>query len=121
VLAALRGLPKVRAARKPGLDHIRGFEDLVAGSWRRLVFANPKPEAPLIDRPAYVFCVRETLHDALRRRDVYAVGADKWGDPRIRLIEPRLSTRERFAGKPAAATHPAHGTLANPDLPDAGT
>ncbi len=40
--------------------------------------------------PAYVFCVLEALHAALRRRDVYAVGADKWGDPRARLIEARL-------------------------------
>ncbi len=95
ILAALRGLPKMMAARKPGADHIRGFEDLVTGSWRRLVFASPKLEAPLIDRPAYVFCVLETLHDALRRRDVYAVGADKWGDPRVRLIESRLWVRER--------------------------
>ena len=50
ILAALRGLPKMMAARKPGADHIRGFEDLVTGSWRRLVFASPKLEAPLIDR-----------------------------------------------------------------------
>jgi Domain of unknown function (DUF4158) len=68
ILAALRGLPKVMAARKPGADQIRGFEDLVTGSWRRLVFASPKREAPLIDRPAYVFCVLETLHDARRVR-----------------------------------------------------
>ncbi|MEV1248731.1 Tn3 family transposase [Nonomuraea sp. NPDC049750] len=55
----------------------------------------PKLEASLIDRPAYVFCVLEALHDALRRRDVYAVGADKWGDLRVRLIEPRLWAAER--------------------------
>jgi hypothetical protein len=67
----------------------------VTGSWRRLVFASPKLEPPLIDRPAYVFCVLEALHGALRRRDVYAVGADKWGDPRARLIELRLWVRER--------------------------
>ena len=43
ILAALRGLPKMMAARKPsGADHIAGFEDLVTGSWRRLVFASPK-------------------------------------------------------------------------------
>ncbi|MEV4222282.1 hypothetical protein [Nonomuraea sp. NPDC049725] len=95
VLAALRALPKVIAARKPGVEHIRGFEALVTGSWRRLVFANPKWEAPAIDRPAYVFCVLESLHEALRRRDVYAVGSDKWADPRVHLIEPRLWVRER--------------------------
>lgn len=95
ILAALRALPKLLAAKKPGTDHIRGFEDLATGSWRRLVFHNPKLEAPLIDRPAFVFAVLEQLHDALRRRDVYAVGADKWGDPRVHLIEPRVWVRER--------------------------
>jgi TnpA family transposase len=95
VLAALRGLPKLMAAKKPGADHIRGFEGLVTGSWRRLVFHNPKLEAPLIDRPAFVFAVLELLHDALRRRDVYAVGGDKWGDPRVQLIQPRVWVAER--------------------------
>lgn len=42
----------------------------MAGSWRRLVFDNPKLDPPLIDRPAFVFCVLEVLHSALRRRDV---------------------------------------------------
>jgi TnpA family transposase len=41
--------------------------------------------------------VLEALHLALRRRDVYAVGADKWGDPRARLIDERLWARERPA------------------------
>ncbi|MFP3969687.1 Tn3 family transposase, partial [Actinomadura fulvescens] len=95
ILAGLRGLPKLIAAKKPGVDHIRGLEGLVTGSWRRLVFANPKLAAPLIDRPAFVFAVLEQLHDALRRRDVYAVGADKWGDPRVQLIAPRVWVRER--------------------------
>ncbi|MFE3453993.1 Tn3 family transposase [Nonomuraea sp. NPDC059194] len=91
----MKALPRLTAARKPGREHIKGFEELVTGSWRRLVFANPKLEAPQIDRPAYVFSILEALHLALRRRDVYAVGADKWGNPRARLIEERLWVRER--------------------------
>lgn len=82
------------AARKPGLEPSKGFEELVTGSWR-LVFGNPQLEPPLIDRAAYVFCILEALHSALRRREVYAVGADKWGNPRARLIEERLWVRER--------------------------
>jgi TnpA family transposase len=97
IVAAVKALPKVAAARKPGAEHIKGFEDLVTGSWRRLVFDNPKLDPPLIDRPAYVFCILEALHSALRRRDVYAVGADKWGNPRAHLIEERLWVRERPA------------------------
>ncbi len=95
VVAALKALPKLMAARRPGVEHIREFDELVAGSWRRLVYGNPKLEPPLIDRPAYTFCILEALRGALRRRDVYAVGADKWGDPRARLIEARLWARER--------------------------
>lgn len=90
IVAAVRALPRVTAARKPGPEHIKGFEDLITGSWQRQVLGNPKLDPPLIDRPAYVFCVPEALHSALRRRDVYAVGADKWGNPRARLIEERL-------------------------------
>jgi TnpA family transposase len=95
VVAALRALPKLMARKKPGAEHVREFDELIAGSWRRLVFSNPRLEPPLIDRPAYTFCVLEALHTALRRRDVYAVGAGKWGDPRGRLIEPRLWVQER--------------------------
>ncbi|MGH3194624.1 MAG: Tn3 family transposase, partial [Streptosporangiaceae bacterium] len=95
VVAALKALPKVMAARKPGLEHVKEPGELVTGSWRRLVFGNPKLEPPLIDRPAYVFCILEALRAALRRRDVYAVGAGKWGNPRARLTEERLWVRER--------------------------
>ncbi|MGN9789147.1 hypothetical protein ACTMTF_47695 [Nonomuraea sp. ZG12] len=95
IVAAVKALPKLTAARKPGREHIKGFEKLVTGSWRRLVFGNPALQAPQIDRPAYVFAILEALHLALRRRDVYAVGADKWGNPRARLIEERLWVRER--------------------------
>lgn len=95
IVPAVKALPRVTAARKPGVEHIKGFQDLVTGSWRRLVFDNPKLDPPLIDRPAYVFCVLEALHSALKRRDVYAVGADKWGNPRAVLIPERLWVRER--------------------------
>lgn len=81
VLAALRVLPGVLVRRPPGKEHVT--EDLVSGSWRRLVFENPDLPPPRIDRAAYTFCVLE----ALRRRDVFAHGADKWGDPRTRLLD----------------------------------
>jgi hypothetical protein len=59
ILAALRALPKLMAARKPGREHIKGLEDLVTGSWRPLVFGNPKLDLPLIDSPAYTFSLLE--------------------------------------------------------------
>ena len=54
---------------------------LVTGSWRRLVFANPEPPAGVADHRAYVFCVLEAVHRGLRRREIYAQRADRWGDP----------------------------------------
>ena len=86
IIAALRGLPEVLARRKPTTEDIEEHHDLVKGSWRRLVYANPALAAGLIDKAAYTFCVLEALWRALRRRDVYAIGADKWGDPRARLL-----------------------------------
>ncbi|CAI7974465.1 transposase [Frankia sp. Hr75.2] len=85
IVAALRGLPRVKVRRTPEAAHIQEHAGLVTGSWRRLVYANPQLTAPLIDKHAYVFCVLEHLHRALRHKDVYALGADRWGDPRARL------------------------------------
>ncbi|ABW14141.1 transposase Tn3 family protein [Parafrankia sp. EAN1pec] len=87
IVAALRDLPRVKARRAPEAAHIGEHAGLVTGSWRRLVYANPQLSAPLIDKHAYVFCVLEHLHRALRRKDVYALGADRWGDPRARLLD----------------------------------
>ena len=89
IVEAVKALPRLTAARKPGAEHIHEYEGLVTGSWRRLVFTTPAWTAA--DRPAaYTFCLLEALHSALRRRDVYAVGADRWGDPRAELIPQRL-------------------------------
>ena len=97
IIAALGGLAEVVARRKPTAEHIEEHRDLVKGSWRRLVYANPALAPGLIDKAAYTFCVLEALWRALRCRDVYAIGADKWGDPRARLLSGGswASARER--------------------------
>jgi TnpA family transposase len=91
VIAALRGLPRVLAYGKhAGTQHIEAHKDLVSGSWRRLVYGSPGLGDGQIDRHAYTFCVLEALWSALRSKDVYAVGADKSGDPRAKLIPDAL-------------------------------
>ncbi len=40
-----------------------------------------------VSRDAYVVCVLEQLHRALRVRDVYAVPSLRWSDPRARLLD----------------------------------
>ena len=39
-----------------------------------------------VDRAAYACCVLDQLRAGLRRRDVYAPGSTRWGDPRAELL-----------------------------------
>ena len=67
--------------------------------------------AETIDHRAYALCVLKALHRGLRRRDVYAVGSARWGDPRARLLDgesweqarPQVLTALRLSD--AAETH----------------
>ena len=85
LLAAVKSLPALVGRRRVAPEELDGT--LVMGSWRRLVFANPELPAGVADHRAYIFCVLEALHRGLRRREVYADGADRWGDPRARLLD----------------------------------
>jgi hypothetical protein len=58
----------------------------------------PDLPAGTVDHRAYALCVLEQFHRALRRRDVYAAGSVRWGDPRARL----LSGEEWEAARPQA-------------------
>ena len=84
VLAAARALPDLAGRKRvrPGEIDVT----LVTGSWRRLVLGNPDLPAGTADHRAYALCVLEHLHRALRRRDVFAAGSVRWGDPRAQLL-----------------------------------
>jgi len=85
VLKAVRGLGELLGRKKVKADEV--VTSLVTGTWKRLVFGNPEVERGLVDHRAYAFCVLEHLHRALRQRDVYAEGSDRWSDPRARLLD----------------------------------
>jgi len=85
VLDAVRRLPELIGRRRVSAEELD--RTLASGSWQRLVFSNPGLPAGVADHRAYVFCVLEALHRGLRRREIYAVGADRWGDPRARLLD----------------------------------
>lgn len=78
-------LPELLTRKKVRSDEITG--GLVAGAWKRLVYANSHDEEDVVDHRAYTFCVLEHLHRGLNRRDVFAKGSDRWGDPRTRLLD----------------------------------
>ena len=83
------------------LDHLRALEDgkeqiqnapraVITEAWERLVVVEGR-----VDRRGYTLCVLDRLRLALRRRDIYVIGADRWGDPRRLLVEPATWTTLR--------------------------
>ncbi|GLY66522.1 transposase [Amycolatopsis taiwanensis] len=86
VLRALKALPQLWGGgrNKVGVDEID--EDLLIGSWRRLVLSAPDLEPGTVDWRAYTFCVLEQFHRHLKRRDIFATNSSKWGDPRAKLL-----------------------------------
>ena len=85
VLTAVRRLAQLIGRKRVRRDEV--IEAVVTGSWSRLVFASPDLPPDSVDGRAYALCVLEGLHRALRRRDVYAVGSPRWGDPRAALLD----------------------------------
>jgi hypothetical protein len=85
VLKAMRSLPDLMGRKKVGPAEID--TSLLVGSWRRLVLSAPHLEPGTVDWKAYVFCVLESFHRMLRRREVFAKNSSKWGDPRAKLLD----------------------------------
>ncbi len=57
--------------------------DLATAAWRQRI----EGENGVLDRRSYTFLVLEKLREGLRRRDVFAPGSDRWGDPRAKLLD----------------------------------
>jgi hypothetical protein len=87
----MKTLPELAARRVKAKPLLPGDIDaaLVPPVWKRAVYANPDLPVGAVDRDAYVVCVLEQLHKALRVRDVYAVPSLRWGDPRAQLLDAR--------------------------------
>lgn len=81
VLRALEFLAEIESQSKPEMD--QAPLEIVPRSWRRWVLG---PDGR-IDRRAYTLCVLERLQDSLRRRDVFVVRSDRWGDTRAKLLQ----------------------------------
>ena len=73
-LRALEGRHTVRADEVP--------LEIATGAWQHRI----RDADGLLDRRAYTFLVLERLREALRRRDVYALHSERWGDPRAKLL-----------------------------------
>jgi TnpA family transposase len=82
VLTALVFLAQSEHLRRPDMQHAP--LDLVPSAWRRLVLPHHQRVA---DRRAYTLCAMERLQDSLRRRDVFVPRSERWGDPRLKLLQ----------------------------------
>jgi TnpA family transposase len=82
----LAGKPRTtrRAAGKVPLE-------VVTPSWRPHVH---DLQTGTVDRAAYTCCVLDQVRTRLRRRDIYAPGSARWGDPRAELL-----TRHEWADR----------------------
>ena len=89
VLAAVRSLPELAVRRLKAKPLLPADVDasVVPPMWARAVYRNPALPDGVVDRDAYVLCVLEQLHRALRVRDVYATPSQRWGDPRAQLLD----------------------------------
>jgi TnpA family transposase len=89
LLAEVRRLPEL-ARRRVKARHLSRDEvsaSLVAAAWQRVVYRNPALPPDAADRDAYVLCILEQLHRALRRRDIFASPSVRWADPRAQLLD----------------------------------
>lgn len=82
LLEALHFLKEQTSRRQPNMQ--RAPLAFVPAAWRRLVQPRHEPQA---DRRAYTLCAMAGLQESLRRRDVFATGSERWGDPRVKLVQ----------------------------------
>lgn len=82
LLDAWAFLGRIENQRRPDMRHapLEG----VPSAWRRLV---KPPRQADVDRRAYTLCTLERLQESLRRRDVLVSRSERWGNPRIKLLQ----------------------------------
>ena len=85
VLAAYQALgkwliDKPRTTRRPAEEVPL---EVITSSWRSHVHDQ---QTDTVNRAAYTCCVLDQVRTRLRRRDIYAPGSIRWGDPRAELL-----------------------------------
>lgn len=89
LLAGVRRLPEL-ARRRVRARQLRREEisaAVVPPAWQRAVYHSRELPEGAADRDAYVLCILEQLHRALRRRDIFASPSVRWADPRAQLLD----------------------------------
>ncbi len=82
-------------AERPHTTRLPGAEvplDVVSASWEPHVRDR---NDGTVNRAGYACCVLDRLRVGLRRRDLYAPGSIRWGDPRAELLPPETWDQQR--------------------------
>lgn len=80
---------------KPRTTHLPTEEipqEVITPSWQPHV---QDRDTDTVNRAGYACCVLDQLRTRLRRRDIYAPGSTRWGDPRAELLTPHTWTEQR--------------------------
>lgn len=88
---------------------------MLTPSWRPHV---QDPDTGMIDRSGYDCCVLDQLRTRLRRRDVYAPGSTRSGDPGAELLtlETWTEQRDTFCDELALDLEPTGASTSSPVL-----
>ena len=89
ILDAVDALKRIEHRRR--IDPAEVRVSLLRGPWQRLAGCDDGT----LDKRAYTLGVLEQLRLALRRRDVFAPGSERWSDPRRQLLEGAAWLRAR--------------------------
>lgn len=79
--------------RYAGRSHVRSYaaeetvpvDGVVPADWRSVVLEEREDASPRVERIPYELCVLAALREAIRRREVWIVGAVRWRNPDIDL------------------------------------
>lgn len=55
----------------------------ISNPWKHLVF----DQDGRVTKRGYTLCFLDKLQDSLRRRDIYVEKSERWGDPRVKLLQ----------------------------------
>jgi TnpA family transposase len=91
VLAAWEFLHRIERTPTPPM-HEAPLRIVTPAWWRLVVHPNKT-----IDRRAYTFCALQATHAAFKRRDLYVVPSQRWGDPRAQLLAAEAWQAQRAA------------------------
>jgi hypothetical protein len=84
-LALMRRYAGRSQVRSYDADETVPLDGIVPADWRSVVLEEREDGSPRVERIPYELCVLAALREAIRRREVWVVGAVRWRNPDVDL------------------------------------